>query len=339
MGDDSKTPRSPVVWSPLGLTGNWPRKDRDNCRRERRLPWRVFGIAVCWIPMMTEVCHDPKDRIYALLSHLRENDPIKEAIEPDFSKSVEQVYRGVTLRQMQLSGQLRPHASGLSRYEASLTIDLGILNIKGCIADLNDFKRPSEYVVLGEIDDNIEDWYSTRHLKSHLTGRALFRTKEGHIGLCAAAAEVGNSIVIAHGCPTPLLLRSKYDGYLRRADFYVAGLMKGEALYGPLPPGWTVESCRIFDHERVPLFKDPNGQTTPKDHRLNEFGTSHEASQASSLFHSHKRRFSQVKQRRPDSDNMVTRLGEGICLEKRPSNFVAPIKTLRGLKLQDFTLI
>ncbi|CZT44452.1 uncharacterized protein RSE6_04620 [Rhynchosporium secalis] len=321
MGDDSKTPRSPVVWSPLGLTGNWPRKDRDNCRRERRLPWRVFGIAVCWIPMMTEVCHDPKDRIYALLSLLRENDPIKEAIEPDFSKSVEQVYRGVTLRQIQLSGQLRPLASDSEHQRLHSWYGQRGLNTNRDISKA--FGDPGDVLPM-------ESAESTAYIAG---GYSMTAPSE------YATAEVGNSIVIAHGCPTPLLLRSKYDGYLRRADFYVAGLMKGEALYGPLPPGWTVESCRIFDHERVPLFKDPNGQTTPKDHRLNEFGTSHEASQASSLFHSHKRRFSQVKQRRPDSDNMVTRLGEGICLEKRPSNGVAPIKTLRGLKLQDFTLI
>ncbi|PVH81318.1 hypothetical protein DL98DRAFT_348715, partial [Cadophora sp. DSE1049] len=80
-------------------------------------------------------------------------------------------------------------------------------------------------------------------------GRALFRTNEGHIGLCPAAAKVGDLIVIAFGCATPLVLRSTNNSYQVGGECYVSGVMNGEVLHGPLPQGWTLLSWKIIKHE------------------------------------------------------------------------------------------
>ncbi|PVH81319.1 HET-domain-containing protein [Cadophora sp. DSE1049] len=110
------------------------------------MPWETLRVAVFWILHMTEgkaplcdvfdaaylrqieplmkenrgralerlldstkksLCSNPRDRIYAVLSLLHKHDPIAEAIIPDYSRSVEEVYTKLTLSQIQTSGKLR----------------------------------------------------------------------------------------------------------------------------------------------------------------------------------------------------------------------------------------
>ncbi|KAG4437810.1 hypothetical protein IFR05_006697 [Cadophora sp. M221] len=436
------------------------------------LPWEVFRVAVFWIITMTEgkaplsdvfdaaylrqiesllqenpgralerlldstkkaICYDPRDRIYAVLSLLHEQDPIRKAIEPDYSKAVEQVYQEVTLRQIQLTGQLRllalctfgssasslqlpswvpdlsvpnpleqilnSNASGPSTHKGSLASSRKYLRIRGtragvinkvltpialsarlpeilavchsweppnaastpyvtggdlmaafittlfygAISELNDFDRPLEYeklrkvyentVVRGELDDNVDDWYSTRHLQAHLPGRALFWTNEGHIGLCPAPARVGDLIVIAYGCATPLVLRPTLERYIVGGECYVSGLMNGEALFGPLPRGWTVQSWKAINREKYPVFKDPTGLTTLKDPRLQPVL---KGDLISFLPRSKTRRYSLASQERLDDYNMTVRSEERSREQEELSGFNIPKSLIAGLIIRYF---
>ncbi|KAL5328035.1 hypothetical protein ACEPPN_005742 [Leptodophora sp. 'Broadleaf-Isolate-01'] len=439
------------------------------------LSWEAFRIAVFWIIYMTEgkaplsdvfdaaylrqiesllqenpgralerlldstkkaICYDPRDRIYAVLSLLHEQDPIRRAIEPDYSKSVEQVYQEVTMRQIQLTGQLRlltlctfwssgsslqlpswvpdlsipnpleqilnSNASGSSTHKGSLTISERYLRIRGtsagvisevltpialsarlpeilamchsweppnakstpyvtggnlmtafittlffgAISELNDFGRPLEYdklrevyentVVRGEVDDNVDDWYSTRHLQAHLPGRALFRTKEGHIGLCPAPARVGDLIVIAYGCATPLVLRPTLDRYTVGGECYVSGLMNGEALLGPLPHGWTLQSWNTVGREKRPVFMSPTGAITSKDPRLQ---LEPEGPPISLLPQNKRRRYSQIGGGRADADDMAVGYEERNRARKQSPAADITKSLLTGLIIRDFVLV
>ena len=78
-----------------------------------------------------------------------------------------------------------------------------------------------------------------RHLVEGISGRLLSFTKEGHIGLVPAAALDGDIVCEVLGCKSLLLLRSSPNGNYRVVgECYIHGLMKGEALLGPLPNVW-----------------------------------------------------------------------------------------------------
>ncbi|KAH7327437.1 heterokaryon incompatibility protein-domain-containing protein [Rhexocercosporidium sp. MPI-PUGE-AT-0058] len=446
------------------------------------LSWEAFRVAVFWIIYMTEgkaplsdifdaaylrqidsllqenpgralerlldstkkaICFDPRDRIYAILSLLHPYDPIRKAIEPDYAKSVEQVYQEVTVRQIQLTSQLRllalcsfwnsestlqlpswvpdlsipnpleqilnSNASGPSNHKSPLTLSERYLTIRGTVAgviseiltpitlsarlpeilavcysweppnaaatayvtggdlmtafittlffgaisELNDFGMPLEYdklrgvyentvvrgvtdVIEDDGDDNVNEWYNTRHLQSYLPGRALFRTKEGHIGLCPAAARVGDSIVIAYGCATPLVLRPAFDHYFVGGECYVSGLMNGEALFGPLPQGWTLQSWKAINREKRPIFKSPTGRTTLTDPRLQSLS---KGSQISFLPRGKKRRYSVAGQGRSDDDEIVTGTEERNREQQQMSGVNNPKNLLPGLMIKEFVLI
>ncbi|KAK8179910.1 heterokaryon incompatibility protein-domain-containing protein [Phyllosticta capitalensis] len=73
----------------------------------------------------------------------------------------------------------------------------------------------------------------------------IFFTADGHIGLAPEAALPGDKVAVVVGCRSPILLRPSGQGpepsYQVIGACFVAGLMLGEGLLGPLPEDvWVV---------------------------------------------------------------------------------------------------
>ncbi|KAF2000856.1 HET-domain-containing protein, partial [Amniculicola lignicola CBS 123094] len=95
-----------------------------------------------------------------------------------------------------------------------------------------------------------------RFLSRGLNGRVWFETRD-YIGLCLPVAKPGDLICVLLGYGSPVILRPLGDDkykFIGRA--YVHGLMDGEAILGPLPPGWRVkyEFSRTGNALQVFLF-------------------------------------------------------------------------------------
>lgn len=114
-------------------------------------------------------------------------------------------------------------------------------------------------------------------MRSMLRGRTLGTSSRGYIGAFLAAAQIGDQIWVILGSNLPLLLRPvpDRDGYFRLVgQCYVAGLMEGEALLGPLSDRWqfgTVDKNRnriyVYDETRSTL-EDPRFGPLPPEWRI-----------------------------------------------------------------------
>jgi hypothetical protein len=60
--------------------------------------------------------------------------------------------------------------------------------------------------------------------------RRLISTDQGRMGLCIAAARMGDRVAIILGCDMPILMRPKDDGLVLVGESYLYGIMSGEAL-------------------------------------------------------------------------------------------------------------
>ncbi|KAK3994348.1 heterokaryon incompatibility protein-domain-containing protein [Cladorrhinum sp. PSN332] len=92
-----------------------------------------------------------------------------------------------------------------------------------------------------------------------------------HIGKCQVSPKEGDVVFVPLGCEAPLLLRPDKNGHYRLlAECYVHGIMFGEAVLGPLPPGWSAKRHQeITDSFRTCFQRaDADGNYTLKDPRL-----------------------------------------------------------------------
>lgn len=63
------------------------------------------------------------------------------------------------------------------------------------------------------------------------TGRRLFRTEKGYLGMGTISVEPGDQVWVLKGADIPLILRPAKDGrYRLLGEAYVHGIMRGEAL-------------------------------------------------------------------------------------------------------------
>ncbi|CZR51400.1 uncharacterized protein PAC_01275 [Phialocephala subalpina] len=122
-------------------------------------------------------------------------------------------------------------------------------------------------VAEGVITTNHQEYVEA--LQTFLPGRSFFTTKEGYIGLCPASACPGDKICIAFGSFNPLILRSvpgREGHYQVGGACFVYGLMNGEGILGPSPPGWTHRWMKVLHSVRT-VFLDPNHKPTQFDPR------------------------------------------------------------------------
>ena len=83
---------------------------------------------------------------------------------------------------------------------------------------------------------NVKTYLLDRELRS----RKLFTTSEGYIGVAPLAARPGDQVSVLLGCPAPIVLRPTDDGcFVVVGHCYIYGYGDGEALFGPLPAGWS----------------------------------------------------------------------------------------------------
>lgn len=107
------------------------------------------------------------------------------------------------------------------------------------------------------------------YMRGALTGRSIFVTVEGHIGLCPVFTKLGDVIVFLVGCQTPLTLRPHVnDAYLVVGEVYCHGMMFGEPFLGPLSPG--VNCVRALTTGRSLFKNQETGETTCEDPRLGD---------------------------------------------------------------------
>lgn len=83
---------------------------------------------------------------------------------------------------------------------------------------------------------NVKKYLRVRELRS----RKLFTTSDGYMGLAPLAARPGDQVSVLLGCPAPIVLRPTDDGCFGVVGYcYIYGYGDGEALFGPLPAGWS----------------------------------------------------------------------------------------------------
>jgi len=102
-----------------------------------------------------------------------------------------------------------------------------------------------------------------------VSGRCIFSTNEGYIGVGMEATKAGDRICVALGCSTPLVIRpssgdEKY--YCLVGPSYVHGLMATEAFLGSLPEGWEGKWVQFGGDARYAYYR--NGVATFEDPRL-----------------------------------------------------------------------
>jgi hypothetical protein len=98
----------------------------------------------------------------------------------------------------------------------------------------------------------------------------LFKTTKGYFGMSFVDIMPGDKVCVLLGCSYTVILREQPSGkHLFVACAYVHGLMDGEALLGPLPPGYTVAVERDRNGDNVQTFVDSTTKTeTTHDPRL-----------------------------------------------------------------------
>ena len=76
-------------------------------------------------------------------------------------------------------------------------------------------------------------------IRGFISGRRLFITEEGYVGLAPEAAKPQDQVCILLGCDTPMFLRFTEKGqYQVVGEGHVQGLMDAEALLGPHSERW-----------------------------------------------------------------------------------------------------
>ena len=76
-------------------------------------------------------------------------------------------------------------------------------------------------------------------VRADITGRVLFTTNDGAIGLAPRVAMPGDEVCVLFGCETPLILRPNTAGcYQVVGECYIDGYMEGAAFLGPLSSEW-----------------------------------------------------------------------------------------------------
>ncbi|KAL8825859.1 MAG: hypothetical protein Q9170_007629 [Blastenia crenularia] len=103
------------------------------------------------------------------------------------------------------------------------------------------------------------------HCEEYLQSRNFLITREGYIGLAPSATKPGDQIGILLGCPVPIALRPVDDGcFIVVGPCYLHGFSKGEALFGPYPPGYA----RVIREGHVSFINRATGEWSLTDPRL-----------------------------------------------------------------------
>ncbi|SMR60919.1 unnamed protein product [Zymoseptoria tritici ST99CH_1E4] len=98
-----------------------------------------------------------------------------------------------------------------------------------------------------------------RQIEYWASGRRLFTTSQGHLGIGPAPMQVDDAVCVIRGCGAPMVLRpvmDETDIFTVVGEAYVHGMMDGEAILGPLPPSYTVRYRRLSDgHYQQHFFR------------------------------------------------------------------------------------
>ncbi|KAL8634687.1 MAG: hypothetical protein Q9226_009452, partial [Calogaya cf. arnoldii] len=105
----------------------------------------------------------------------------------------------------------------------------------------------------------------------NLISRNLFSTDEGYMGLASKSVRSGDQVSVLLGCKIPMVLRPSDGGYLNVVGpCYINGFGDGEALLGPLPPGWKridyKKGYNVFTHDKTKTYdlNDPRLSGMPE---------------------------------------------------------------------------
>ena len=83
-----------------------------------------------------------------------------------------------------------------------------------------------------------------------MQGRTLVSSRDWRLCLAPKDTEVGDSICVILGCPTPLILRREDSSHCSVVgQCYLDGYMYGEALFGPLPDQCKAVSKYLAQYE------------------------------------------------------------------------------------------
>ncbi|CBX97652.1 hypothetical protein LEMA_P090610.1 [Plenodomus lingam JN3] len=81
-----------------------------------------------------------------------------------------------------------------------------------------------------------------KELTSDRRGEVFFTTEKGYLGVSPASVKAGDAVAVLAGASVPIVLRPQHTLDSRKYQIvgpcYIQGLMLGEGLLGPLPPGW-----------------------------------------------------------------------------------------------------
>ncbi|KAI1472761.1 HET-domain-containing protein [Daldinia caldariorum] len=105
-----------------------------------------------------------------------------------------------------------------------------------------------------------------------IDGCYLFSTQNGYVGMINGEPQQGDEIFVVLGCNMPMLLRPTASGeYEVIGDCYVQGIMDGEALFGSIPPPWTVQIGADADNRVRAWYYNEETAAIYRDHqRLQE---------------------------------------------------------------------
>ena len=110
---------------------------------------------------------------------------------------------------------------------------------------------------------NVKIYLRDRELRS----RKFLTTSDGYMGLAPLGARPGDQVSVLLGCPAPMVLRPTDDGCFEVVGYcYIHGYGDGEALFGPLPAGWS----RLFGKNGVYFIERSTGKKQFTDPRLGE---------------------------------------------------------------------
>lgn len=129
--------------------------------------------------------------------------------------------------------------------------------------DLPQFQQSKEFLfaILQRAEKRIPDYHSPgtegkkflSAAKFYCAERSFIETREDYIGLAPRIAQPGDQVCILLGCNKPMLLRPASDfQYQVIGACYIHGLMRGEALLGPLPGYYQV--TRIWEERYRAYF-------------------------------------------------------------------------------------
>lgn len=106
-----------------------------------------------------------------------------------------------------------------------------------------------------------------------LSGRRLFRTQSGYMGICNKHAQIGDQVIVCLGLYFPILIRPAPHGtHELIGRCFVHGIMYGEAILGPIPKPWKVSVSRttslsgvsVLEQRFVNLETEENTHSDPR---------------------------------------------------------------------------